>query len=72
MWEVRLAVRYRSGLRSGDPTRWWMDRSWMDLGDHLLTDHLSHWSMDHRESLVDGDESLPDPLVDPLPEPLCE
>jgi hypothetical protein len=42
MEEVRLAVRYRNGLRLGDPIR-----SWMDLGDHLLTDHLSHWLMDH-------------------------
>jgi hypothetical protein len=25
-----------------------------------------------RESLVDGEESLSDPLVDPLPESLCE
>ena len=41
MWEVRLAVRYRSDLRSDDPTRWWMGR-----GDHLLTEHLSHWLMD--------------------------
>ena len=40
-WEVRLAVRYRNGLRSDDQTRWWMG-----LGDRLLTDHLSHWLMD--------------------------
>ncbi len=49
MWEVRLVVRCRSDLHSGDPTRWWMGhvtRWWMDLGDHLLTDHLSHWLMD--------------------------
>jgi hypothetical protein len=25
----------------GHVTRWWMD-----LGDHLLKDHLSHWLMD--------------------------
>ena len=25
-----------------------------------------------RDSLVDGEESLSDPLVDPLPESLCE
>ncbi len=32
MEEVRLAVRYRSGLRSDDPTRWLTDRvsRWMD------------------------------------------
>jgi len=33
MEEVRLAVRYRNGLRLGDPIRWWMDRasrSWME------------------------------------------
>jgi hypothetical protein len=42
MEEVRLAVRYQNGLRLGD-----LIRSWMDLGDHLLTDHLSHWLMDH-------------------------
>ena len=41
MWEVRLAVRYQNGLRLGD-----LIRSWMDLGDHLLKDHLSHWLMD--------------------------
>ena len=41
MEEVRLAVRYRNGLRLGD-----LIRSWMDLGDRLLTDHLSHWLMD--------------------------
>jgi hypothetical protein len=43
---VRLAVRYRSDLHLGDPIRWSKgheNRSWMDLGDHLLTDHLSHW-----------------------------
>ncbi len=39
--EVRLVVRYQNGLRLGDPIR-----SWMDLVDHLLTDHLSHWLMD--------------------------
>jgi hypothetical protein len=38
MEEVRLAVRYRNGLRLDD-----LIRSWMDLGDRLLTDHLSHW-----------------------------
>lgn len=41
MEEVRLAVRYRNGLRLGD-----LIRSWMDLGDHLLTVHLSRWLMD--------------------------
>ena len=49
MEEVRLAVRYRNGLRLGDPIRWSKGheiRSWMDLGDHLLTDHLSRWLMD--------------------------
>ncbi len=47
---VRLAVRYRSDLHSGDPIRWSKgheNRWWMDLGDHLLKDHLSHWLMDH-------------------------
>ncbi len=37
-WEVRLVVRCRSDLHSGDPTRWWMGhvtRWWMDLGDRL-------------------------------------
>ena len=38
MEEVRLGVRYQNGLRLGD-----LIRSWMDLGDHLLTDHLSRW-----------------------------
>ena len=41
MEEVRLAVRYRNDLRLGD-----LIRSWMDLGDRLLTDHLSRWLMD--------------------------
>ena len=48
-WEVRLAVRYRSDLHSGDPIRWSKgheNRWWMDLGDHLLKEHLSHWLMD--------------------------
>ena len=50
MEEVRLAVRYRNGLRLGDPIRWSkgrVTRLWMDLGDHLWTDHLSHLLMDH-------------------------
>ena len=50
MEEVRLAVRYRNGLRLGDPIRWskgFVTRLWMDLGDHLWTDHLSHLLMDH-------------------------
>ncbi len=35
-----MAVRYRSGLRLDDPTRWWMDR-----GSRLLMDHLNRLSM---------------------------
>ena len=40
MWEVRLAVRYQNGLRSDDPTRWWMDH-----GSHLSKDHSNRLSM---------------------------
>jgi hypothetical protein len=50
MEEVRLAVRYRNGLRLGDLIRWSKARVthlWMDLGDHLWTDHLSDLLKDH-------------------------
>ena len=40
MWEVRLAVRYQNGLRSDDPTRWWMDRA-----SRLSKDHSNRLSM---------------------------
>lgn len=47
---------------------------WLTLGrsDSLVDGSWDSLVDGSRDSLVDGDESLSDPLGDPLPESLCE